>query len=130
MRVIALLFVVVVATVLMAPESRYSATTGVAAAGMYEAPRPDGTSPPVSVSADDDMVCINGVCAPKSFFQLAGSSTAGDCSGVQRSSSGCSGYQSSQPAFPMARAFGAGMYRLTHPRTWFPRARARAGCGG
>jgi len=79
----------------------------------------------------DEFVCIDGKCMPRSAFRLAASGNSSGCStSASQQSSSCFS-SSNRAAFPMARAFGTGLYRITHPRTWFPRARQRAsGCGG
>lgn len=118
---------IVFCTLASAPRAELSPPPPSFTVGGNSAPAPAAEN----FSVGTEMVCIDGKCYPRSQFRLA--SAGGDCSSSSQqraSSDGCS--SSSRAAFPVARAFGAGLYGITHPRTWFPRLKASraAGCGG
>jgi len=109
--------------------------------GGNSAPAPTGTDNGFTIgpeSSGDDIVCINGVCAPRSSFRFASSggcssASASGCSSSAAANYGAGGCSGTYGAarWPMARAFGAGLYRLSHPFAAMRARRAAAfGCGG
>lgn len=137
-RYVAIAFaLLVVCTLTSAPRAELSPPPAYLVGG-NSAPAPAGDGNFQVGAETTDMVCVNGVCAPRSSFRYAAaggcssSSAAGGCSSSSAGAGDCGGNYGAA-RFPVLRASSNAIYGLLHPSRWFPRARARraaSGCGG